>query len=136
MANEKALELSNIGGSSEGGTPNQYSRVEELDAIPHDNSGYLDTIRISRRFSSAREFQMGNFQKYCSQNVGQDFIVLDFLLGRYRAGGEGVRGRLISPAKNDTHIYHSVTTVLPKKTGTHRICLQSLNAAKLVFINI
>jgi hypothetical protein len=32
------------------------------------------------------------------QNVGQDFIVLDFLLGGYRAGGEGVRGRLISPA--------------------------------------
>ena len=37
------------------------------------------TIRISLRFSSAREFQMGNFQKYWSQNVGQDFIVLDFL---------------------------------------------------------
>ena len=34
--------------------------------------------RISRRFSSAREFQMGNFQKYWSQNVDQDFIVLDF----------------------------------------------------------
>ena len=33
---------------------------------------------ISRRFSSAREFQMGNFQKYWSQNVDQDFIVLDF----------------------------------------------------------
>jgi hypothetical protein len=41
---------------------------------------------------------MGNFQKYCSQNVGQDFIVLDFLLGGYRARGEVVRGRLISPA--------------------------------------
>ena len=38
-------------------------------------------IRISRRFSSAREFQMGNFQKYWSQNVGQDFIVLDFFVG-------------------------------------------------------
>jgi hypothetical protein len=36
------------------------------------------TIRISQRFPSAREFQMGNFQKYRSQNVGQDFIVLDF----------------------------------------------------------
>ena len=56
------------------------------------------TIRISRRFSSAREFQMGNFQKYWSQNVGEDFIVLDFLLGGYRAGGEGVRGKLMSPA--------------------------------------
>ena len=39
------------------------------------------TICISLRFSSAREFQMGNFQKYWSQNVGQDFIVLDFLVG-------------------------------------------------------
>jgi hypothetical protein len=29
---------------------------------------------------------MGNFQKYWSQNVGEDFIVLDFLLGGYRAG--------------------------------------------------
>ena len=42
MANEKTLELSNIGGSSDGATLNQYSRVEELDAIPHDNSGYVD----------------------------------------------------------------------------------------------
>jgi hypothetical protein len=41
----------------------------------------------------SREFQMGNFQKYWSQNVGQDFIVLDFLLGGYRAGGKGVCGR-------------------------------------------
>ena len=24
---------------------------------------------------------MGNFQKYWSQNVGQDFIVLDFFIG-------------------------------------------------------
>jgi hypothetical protein len=60
------------------------------------------TIRISRRFSSAREFQMGNFQKYWSQNVGQDFIVLDFLLGGYRAGGKGVCGRLMSPWKSNT----------------------------------
>jgi hypothetical protein len=40
------------------------------------------TIRISRRFSSVQEFQMGNFQKYWLQNVGQDFIVLDFFHGR------------------------------------------------------
>jgi hypothetical protein len=39
------------------------------------------TIRISRRFSSVQEFQMGNFQKYWSQNVGQDFIVFDFFVG-------------------------------------------------------
>jgi hypothetical protein len=36
------------------------------------------TIRISRRFSSAREFQMGNFQKYWSQNIGQDCIRTTF----------------------------------------------------------
>jgi hypothetical protein len=40
------------------------------------------TICISRRFSSVREFQTGNFQKYWSQNVGQDFLVLDFFHGR------------------------------------------------------
>jgi hypothetical protein len=50
------------------------------------------TIRISRCFSSAREFQMGNFQKYWSQNVGQDFIVLDFFVGGRSCG------RLMSPA--------------------------------------
>jgi hypothetical protein len=40
------------------------------------------TIRISQRFSSAQEFQMGNFQTYWSQNVGQGFFVLDFFHGR------------------------------------------------------
>jgi hypothetical protein len=44
------------------------------------------TIRISRRFSSTREFQMGNFQKYWSQNVGRDFIVLDFFVGGRSCG--------------------------------------------------
>ena len=42
---------------------------------------------------------MGNFQKYWSQNVGQDFIVLDFFVGGDRAGGKGVCGRLMSPAQ-------------------------------------
>ena len=42
------------------------------------NMTFTFTIRISRRFSSTQEFQMGNFQKYWSQNVGQDFIVLYF----------------------------------------------------------
>jgi hypothetical protein len=83
------------------------------------NMTFTFTIRISRRFSSAREFQMGNFQKYWSQNVGQDFIVLDFfherkilkvdgrdpqnreknLLGGDRVGGKGVCGRLMSPVQ-------------------------------------
>jgi hypothetical protein len=48
------------------------------------NMTFTFTIRISRRFSSSRESQMGNFQKYWSQNVGQDFIVLDFFHGRKR----------------------------------------------------
>jgi hypothetical protein len=46
------------------------------------NMTFTFTIRICRRFSSAREFQMRNFQKYWSQNVGQDFLVLDFFHGR------------------------------------------------------
>ena len=46
------------------------------------NMKFTFAIRISRRFSSAREFQIGNFQKYWSQNVGQDFIVLYFFHGR------------------------------------------------------
>ena len=39
---EKTLQLSNLDGSSGDATPNQYSRVEALDAIPHDSSGYVD----------------------------------------------------------------------------------------------
>jgi hypothetical protein len=39
------------------------------------NMTFTFTIRISQRFLSAQEFQMGNFQKYWSQNVGRDFIV-------------------------------------------------------------
>jgi hypothetical protein len=41
------------------------------------NMTFTFTIRISQRFSSAREFQMGNFQKILIK-FGQDFIVLDF----------------------------------------------------------
>ena len=72
---------------------------------------------------------MGNFQKYCSQNVGQDFIVLDFLLGGYRAGGEGVRGRLISPA-HETQSMREIRLLrgrLPRKGGglTGMICCET-----------
>jgi hypothetical protein len=45
------------------------------------NMTFTFTIRISLRFSSAQEFQMGNFQKYWSQNVGQDFLYLIFFTG-------------------------------------------------------
>ena len=77
------------------------------------------TICLSQHFSSAWEFQMGNFQKYWSQNVGQDFIVLDILLGGGRAGGKGVCGRLMSP----THETQSMWEIrllrrrLPRKGG-------------------
>ena len=36
---------------------------------------------------------MGNFQKYWSQNVGQDFIVLDFFHGRKILEVDGRDGR-------------------------------------------
>ena len=35
-------QLSNIDGSNDGTTPNQYSIEEGLDAIPHDNYGYAE----------------------------------------------------------------------------------------------
>ena len=57
------------------------------------NMIFTFTIRISRRFSSARKFQMGNFQKYWSQNVGQDFFVLDFFHGRKILKVDGRDGR-------------------------------------------
>jgi hypothetical protein len=84
------------------------------------NMTFTFTIRISWHFSSAQEFQMGNFQKFWSQNVGQDFIDLIFFTGgrfwkltggtlkigrknlcwgEYRVGGKGVCGRLMSPAQ-------------------------------------
>jgi hypothetical protein len=107
------------------------------------NMTFTFTIRISRHFSSAREFQMGNIQKYWSQNVGQDFIVLDFfhgrkilkvdrrdegdpqnrkkmfLLGGNRAGGKGVCGRLMSPAQ-ETQSMREIRLLcgrLPRKGG-------------------
>ena len=51
------------------------------------------TIRIFQRFSSVRKFQMGNFQKYWLQNIGQDFIVLEFFVGGRSCG------RLMSPVQ-------------------------------------
>ena len=71
------------------------------------------TIRISRHFLSTREFQMGNFQKYWSQNVGQDFIVLDFFVGGISCG------RLISPA-HETQSMREIRLLrwtLPRKGG-------------------
>jgi hypothetical protein len=50
------------------------------------NMTFTFTIRISQCFSSAQEFQMGNFQKYWSQNVGQDFLVLYLIF--FTGGGK------------------------------------------------
>ena len=77
------------------------------------------TIRISRRFSSAREFQMGNFQKYWSQNVGQDFIVLDFFIGGRSCGRKRcVREINVSRAWDPVHAGDkALTRETPAKRG-------------------
>jgi len=65
------------------------------------NMTFTFTIRISWRFSLAREFQMGNFKKYWSQNVGQDFMVLDFFHGRKILKVDGRDGRDPQNREND-----------------------------------
>ena len=80
------------------------------------NMTFTFALCISRCFSSAREFQMGNFQKYWSQNVGQDFIVFDFFHGRTILEVDGRDGRdpqnrkKNAPAGRFTcmHVWHSV----------------------------
>jgi hypothetical protein len=83
------------------------------------NMTFTFTIRITLRFSSAREFQMGNFQKYWSQNVGQDFIVLDFFQGRKILKVDGRDGRdpqnreKNAPAGRFTSMHPSLLLYLP-----------------------
>ena len=86
------------------------------------NMTFTFTIRISLHFSSAREFEMGEiFQKYWSQNAGQDFIVLYFYVGGGRAGGKGVYGRLMEiwcgphqiSMMNTTHISYGGRNMRP-----------------------
>ena len=89
--------------------------------------------RISRLFSSAREFQMGNFQKYWSQNVGQDFIFTGGRFWKLTGGTEGALkigrnffcwggrscGRLMSPAQ-ETQSMREIRLLcgrLPRKGG-------------------
>ena len=76
-------------------------------------------IRISRPFSSAREFQMGNFQKYWSQNVDQDFIVLDFFVGGRLCGRKRcVREINVSRAGDPVHAGDkALTRETPTKRG-------------------
>jgi hypothetical protein len=80
------------------------------------NMTFTFTIRISLRFSSAREFQMGNFQKYWSQNVGQNLFVLFFTAGRFwklTGGTEGTfkSGRILLPPKG-SHVFDHTTTCI------------------------
>jgi hypothetical protein len=71
------------------------------------NMTFTFTIRISRHFSSAREFQMGNFQKYWSQNVGQDLLVLDFFHGRkiLKVDGRDPQNREKNAPSRKVHMY-------------------------------
>ena len=59
-----------------------FKGVKQINNRISLNMTFTFTIRISWHFSSALEFQMGNFQKYWSQNVGQEFFVLDFFHGQ------------------------------------------------------
>jgi hypothetical protein len=74
------------------------------------NMTFTFTIRISRRFSSAREFQMGNFLKYWSQNVGQDFIVLFFFTGgrfwKLTGGTLKIGSKMLPPQSLAFNIYY------------------------------
>ena len=95
------------------------------------------TIRISRRFSSAREFQMGNFQKYWSQNVGQDFIVLDFFVGGRSCGMKRcVREINVSRAWDPVHAGDkALTWETPAKRGrANRYVTTHFQGQKLTFI--
>jgi hypothetical protein len=87
------------------------------------NMTFTFTIRISRHFSSAREFQMGNFQKYWLQNVGQDFIE-SWREGPSKSGetfsvGGRSCGRLMSPVQ-ETQSMREIRLLhgrLPRKGG-------------------
>ena len=94
------------------------------------NMTFTFTIRISLRFSSAQEFQMGNFQKYWSQSVGQDFIVLDFFHVRKILKVDGRDGRdpqnldKNAPAGRFTCMLHIQVHVLHTVRGHHgRDCM-------------
>jgi hypothetical protein len=71
---------------------------------------------------------MGNFQKYWSQNVGQDFIVLDFIVGGRSCG------RLMSPA-HETQSMREIRLLrgrLPRKGGGLTGMIESVNVFVLL----
>jgi hypothetical protein len=77
-------------------------------SFKHLYHSYLSAFFISARVP------MGNFQKYWSQNVGQDFIVLDFVVG----GRKGcVREINVSRAWDPVHAGDKALT---RETSTKR----------------
>lgn len=40
-----------------------------------------------------------------------------------------VQGMHVTQDKNTSHVYHTVTSILPTKTGNHKVCVQNVNAA-------
>ncbi len=82
-------------------------------SFKHLYHSYLSAFFIST------EFQMGNFQKYWSQNVGQDFIVLDFFVGGRSCGRKRcVREINVSHAGDPVHAGDkALTRETPAKRG-------------------
>ncbi|VDI35592.1 Hypothetical predicted protein [Mytilus galloprovincialis] len=40
-----------------------------------------------------------------------------------------VQNMNVTQDKNSSHVYHTVTSILPKKTGNHKVCVQNVNSA-------
>ena len=40
-----------------------------------------------------------------------------------------ILGMNVLQDKNSTYVYHTVTSILPKKTGNHKVCVQNVNGA-------
>ena len=101
-----------------------YKGVKQINNRISLNMTFTFTIRISLHFSLAREFQMGNFQNYWSQNVGQDFFVPEFFHWRKILKVDGRDGRAPqnreknAPAGRFTYMLMSIL-----KMNVHITCL-------------
>ena len=76
---------------------------------------------------------MGNFQKYWSQNVGQDFVVLDFFVGGISCGRKRcVREINVSRAWDPVHVGDkALTRETPAKRGrVNRYVYNNINVKK------
>jgi hypothetical protein len=90
------------------------------------NMTFTFTIRISLCFSSAREFEMGNFQKYWSQNVSQDFIVLDFFHRRKILKVDGRDGRDPQNREKNAGRFTCMSTILICFSSSNRNIIMTL----------